>query len=190
MTLGEVPTLFGMPIDQLLLNSSGVPIFLPMVCNYITQFSETVGLFRRSGSHRLVQELGVIFNLPECAIPPCASVHDMASFLKQWLRDLPDPLISPDILNEMYDVSSEDSVGDVLSSLPDPNRKCLAIISNTLIAVLRKESVNQMGYGNLNTCFAGSLCQNQKGLRKAMPVMKFLESCHAKLNAEKTDFDL
>jgi hypothetical protein len=114
----------------------------------------------------------------------------MASFLKQWLRDLPDPLISPDILNEVYDTAIDDSTVDVLSSLPGANRKCLAIICDAVITVLRNEAVNQMGHANLNTCFAGSLCQNQKGLHKAMPVLKFLENCHGKLCADKNDFVL
>jgi hypothetical protein len=117
-------------------------------------------------------------------------VHDLTGFLKQWLRDLPDPLVSPDILNEMYEAGDNARVVDVLANIPPINRKCLAVISDLVMTIIGKESKNQMGVGNMTTCFAGSLCQNQKGLVKSVAILPFLEECHRRLNAFKMDFIL
>ncbi|KAH0795647.1 RhoGAP domain containing protein [Histomonas meleagridis] len=179
-----------MPIEQLLLNDDDLPVFIPVVCEYLMNFSHCVGIFRLCGNHTMVQDLGIIFNLPECAVPPCASVHDVSSFLKQWLRDLPVPLIPPNLLNDIYNPDDEGSIVTLLKNLPVTNRKCLASIFAVIQLVFDQAAVNQMGPANIATCFVGSFLQNSKGLTKHLPFMTFFNSAMMYLNDEGNDFIL
>ncbi|OHS95269.1 RhoGAP domain containing protein [Tritrichomonas foetus] len=186
----SVPTLYQKPVSKLLLNDNKIPVFMPIVCDYLMNFSGTRGIFRLCGNHMMVQQLGIIFNLPECAVPPCASVHDVSSFLKQWLRDLPEPLIPPNILNDFYNPDDQDSVYTTLKQLPEVNRKCLASIFAVLVLVLDQQNINQMGPANIATCFVGSLTQNSKDLTRHWPFLAFFNKSIEFLNDDGDDFIL
>lgn len=181
-------TLFRVPLDDLLLDDRGIPTFLPVVCDYLMNFSGTVGIFRLCGDHTIVQALGTAFNFPQCAVPPCASVHDVSSFLKQWLRDLPTPLIPPSLVNSQYDPSDDSTVASLLRALPPANRRCLALIFAVIQLVLDQSAVNQMAPANIATCFAGSLLQNSKGLTRHFPFARFFTAAMQHINAAGDDF--
>ena len=138
----------------------------------------------------MVQKLGIVFNMPECAVPPSATVHDVSSFLKQWLRQLPEPLIPPNLINDNYDPSNPNSVIPVLRQMPVTNRKCLASIFAVIYLVLQQKDTNQMGPSNIVTCFVRSLLQESKGLRKFLPFTAFFDKCVEYLNDLGDDFNL
>lgn len=189
-TAVNVPTLFKMSIDQLLLNDDDLPVFIPVICEFLMNFSNSVGIFRLCGNHAMIQDLGVIFNLPECAVPPCASVYDVSSFMKQWLRDLPEPLVSPDLLNELYEPDNDDSIVTLLRNLPKTNRKCLASIFAVIQLVIDQSSVNQMAPANIVTCFVSSFLQNSKGLKRHIPFLRFFNATMKYINDNGDDFVL
>lgn len=183
----SVPTLFKVPITDLLKNNN-LPVFIPIVTDFLMSFSGVVGIFRLCGNYTMVQDLGIIFNLPECAVPPCASVHDVASFIKQWLRDLPEPLIPPDLINNVFNPQDPLTAISLLRQLPEINRKCLASLFAVLSLVLAQKSKNQMGPANIATCFVGSLTQDSKGLTKHFAFTLFFDTCVPYLNEDGNDF--
>jgi hypothetical protein len=181
-------TIFGRPLGQLPLTRDGVPSFLPGVSEFLRAKAATVGIFRLCGNHKIVQDLGRLFTLPECPVPPCASVHDLAAFLKKWLRELPEPLIPPLLLNVVYDPDDSSTFVPLLNSLQIPARKSLALISGIVAAVLENQAVNQMGASNMITCFAGSFLQESKDLERPLHFHQFMTKCAECLNEKKDDF--
>jgi hypothetical protein len=135
-------------------------------------------------------ELGKLFTLPECPVPPCANVHDVASFLKKWLRELPEPLIPPLLLNVVYNQDDPSTFVPLLNSLPIPARKSLALISAVIATVLENKATNQMGPVNIVMCFAGSFMQEGNGLEQPVRFPDLMEKCAQHLNEKKDDFIL
>ena len=181
-------SLLKLDIESLYLTNEGVPTFLPIVCNYIKKFKTTVGVFRVSGNHNMIDELILILNCPECAIPPCASVHDVAGFLKLWLINLPEPIITPQIFNEYFIQDDESSIIKILQNIKPINRKILALIFSTLLCILSNSNLNQMPISNLATCFQTSLTQDFLGLNYHFPFPFFLRTSLLYLNQEETEF--
>jgi len=185
----EVPTLFRMPLDDLLLTQENIPIFLPVVCAHLREFSRVEGIFRHCGAHLRVQTLGMLFNLPECAVPPSATVHDLASFLKQWLAQLPEPLIPPALIRELYGADSH-CIVEFLKAMPIINRKCIAAVFSVLREVLGHASDNRMGPSNLAVCFYPGLTQESQGPREGFDLPRMVCDCSLLINDMQDDFDL
>lgn len=178
------------PISQLHLTEDNVPVFIPVVSQFIRDFSGNVGVFRRCGDHTLIQDMGVLFNHPKISMPPFATVYDACSFMKQWLKQLPEPLITPTVFNEHFDGENPDSVRLVLKNLAETNRKTFAYICLVLKDILEKKERNQMDFKNISFCFFGTLTQNSKGLSQPFPCHFFFMNAMLLMNEEKCDFDL
>jgi hypothetical protein len=188
--LGGLPALIGLPVESLHLNPDGVPAFLPVICHYIRQFRRTVGIFRLSGNHVTVQELTVVLNFPQVSILPSATIHDVTSFLKFWIRSLPVPLITPAAINAHFVAGNPDTVADVLRALADVNRKAIAVLFAMLQAVLDEAAANQMNWNNLAVCFNTSLLQNGKDLAPGFKLGEFFRKAIELLNDDQNDFTL
>jgi hypothetical protein len=183
-----LPSCIGAALESLYLNEDGVPSFIPVVCRYIVQNRETVGVFRLCGNHALVQELGIFLNFPRVSLPPSGGVHDAASFLKLWLRSLPSPLMTPTVINQYFEQGSPNSASQVLKGLPALNRKCLAHIFWLIKQVVEKAAVNQMSFANMAICFTTSLLQNNRGLGPGFRFGEFFEKAVELLKPEGDDF--
>lgn len=181
----DVPSIYGMALNNLVLDERGVPTFLPVVCQYIKEFAACEGVFRKSGSVVIREELGIIFNWKECAVPPCASIHDVAVSLKKWLKELPTPLIDPEILRERYNSERPESIVEFLRSLPVLNRQCLALIFSALLAVMDRGEQNLMNASNLSTCFFQVFTH-----QTSFPLMEMLSHSAEYFNEDQTDFVL
>ena len=184
----EIPPLFKMPMDQLLLDDRDVPFFIPVVCDFLRKFTRVEGIFRKSGSNRMVDRLGILLNVHDCAVPPCATVHDATSFLKTWLMRLPEPLIPPTLINEIYDYSDDSSIVTILRTLPVPNRRCLALIFAVIQDVIDHSDENKMNATNIATCFANALLKNREGIDPYFNFPKFFNAAVRMFNPEKNDF--
>jgi hypothetical protein len=183
-----LPSCIGVTLESLYLNEDGVPSFVPVVCRYIVQNRETVGVFRLCGNHALVQELGVFLNFPRASLPPSGGVHDAASFLKLWLRSLPVPLITPAVINQYFEQGNPNSVVQVIKALAAVNRKCVANILWLMRQVVEKAAVNQMSFANLAICFTTSLLQNNRGLVSGFRFCEFFEKALDLLKPDGDDF--
>jgi hypothetical protein len=182
--------LIGQPLESLHLNAEGVPAFLPVVCSHIRQFRKTVGIFRLSGNHLTIQELTTVLNFPQVSIHPSATVHDVTSFLKLWLRSLPVPLIAPAVINANFVADNPETVAVVLGALSDVNRKTIALLFAMLQSVLDDAAVNQMNWNNLMVCFNTSLLQSGKDLTAGFKLSEFFQKAIDLLNDDQTDFTL
>ena len=182
-------TLRGCPLQSLYLTEDGVPTFIPVVCNYIKQFSNTEGVFRVNGNKSYIEDLYLVFNHALCAVPPCCNVHDISGFLKNWLMTLPEPILIPSIFNDYFKEDDEHSVDLVLKNLPDINRKVFAYLFSCINEVYQNAARNHMNMANISTCFQTCLTQDSTQFKTHVPFrFFFLRGAHL-LNETSTDFD-
>lgn len=87
-------------------------------------------------------------------------VNSVAGLLKQFFRELPDPLLTSerytDLINSARledDIQRRDSLHAIINSLPDPNYATLRALAIHLHRVQERSSVNRMNAGNLAICF-------------------------------------
>ena len=128
-----------------------------------------IGLFRLAGRTLIVKQLKEQFDTgerPEFLMPEM-DIHSIASLLKMFLRDLPEPLVTV----ELYDIivtlctagmqanpdAATESLSAVLTKLPRHNYNVLQYICHFLDEVRQLESVNKMSAMNLATIFVGSI---------------------------------
>lgn len=186
----EERSLFNLPIKETPINEDMVPTFIPHICNFIEEFVSTVGIFRCSGNYTLLKEMSVVFNCMDVAIPPCASVHDVANFLKKWLMELPEPLLTPSIYNSRFRPNDAESIRSILSDLHVINRKTYAYVIYIFDLVLKNSTQNQMSLYNLTSCFLPSLTQQTKDLHFGFPFPFIYKICYYLLNDDHNDFVL
>jgi hypothetical protein len=123
-------------------------------------------------------------------MPPCSTVYDAAAFLKKWLRELPVPLLTPSVVNTVYDSQNPDSVRKVLQQLSPVARKIFARVCIVIRSIVSKAEVNQMGFRNLSFCFFDNITQGSKDLTCSFNFRFFYANALVLLNPDETDFIL
>lgn len=116
-------TILKVPLEYLQTDLSGIPSFLPLVCNFLTKNAKTEGLFRKCGNHEDIIQLNDSLASYNPLIPDNMSPHDVASLLKLWLNQLPDPLIPPDLINSLMRTEGKISKS-LLEKMPPLARRC------------------------------------------------------------------
>ena len=88
-------------------------------------------------------------------------VNSVATLLKQFFRDLPDPLFTTAAYDAFIeaariddDSARRDALHQQINDLPDPNYATLRALVLHLHRVMQNESRNRMGNSNLAICFA------------------------------------
>ena len=127
------------------------------------------GIYRLSGTSSHVTQLRTAFDA-NAASPsldfrnPANFYHDVnsvATLLKQFFRDLPDPLFTTrgyEGFIEAARIEEEgarrDALHQCINDLPDPNYATLRALVLHLQRVMGNERRTRMGSGNLAICFA------------------------------------
>ena len=181
---------FGLPIEVLPQNEDGVPFFLPVAVNMLLDHTKEVGLFRKCGNFLTIEKLGTLAIDVNFHIGYGVTVHDVASFLKQWLRELPEPILTPDVVNEYYLEETKEATAQVLRHLRPVNRKSFAMISALLQLVADQSAVNLMTLSNLFVCILPSITQSNKGIKVKFIFGTFFKYCIELMNADGNDFVL
>lgn len=120
--------------------------------------TEVVGVFRLSGPVSEVQALrkawaaGASYDLSQVT-----DISSVTSALKGYFRDLPEPLLTFDLYESFITATSVsdseearlDCIKAVIKKLPLPNRMLLYQLSQMLVSIEKKSSINQMTASNL-----------------------------------------
>lgn len=129
------------------------------------------GLFRLPGQAKNVADLKDAFNrgdIPELEANK-AEVHSVASVLKSYLRELPEPLIPYDYFEvfltaarcyEMYEEDGIVAIQKQLTTLPKPNYILLGYLCRFLYEVQEHSKENKMGVRNLATVFGPNILRS------------------------------
>ncbi|TFK15136.1 slit-like protein 2 protein-like [Platysternon megacephalum] len=139
-----------------------IPSFLVDACKYLEEHVHTEGLFRKSGSFVRLKTLKSQLDQGENCLPaalPC----DVAGLLKQFFRELPEPILPTDLQEALFKAqhleNEEKNTATVLLSclVADRTIDTLRYFFNFLRNVSLRSNENKMDSSNLAVIFAPNL---------------------------------
>ncbi|KAK4495359.1 hypothetical protein PRZ48_013690 [Zasmidium cellare] len=172
---------FGVSLDDLFArDQSAVPIIVFQCIQAIDMFGlETEGIYRQSGTHSFINRLREAFDTLPANSPqldfrnPSNFHHDVnavASLLKAFFKELPDPLFTKvgyahfiEAAQVDDEVQRRDAIHQGINDLPDPNYATMRALVLHLNRVMQNEAKTRMNSENLAVCFAPTLMGNQNG---------------------------
>nr|XP_009675613.1 PREDICTED: stAR-related lipid transfer protein 8 isoform X2 [Struthio camelus australis] len=157
---------FGVPpIINVQRTGQPLPQSIQQAMRYIrSQCLDQVGIFRKSGVKSRIQALRHMNETtPDNVNYDGQSAYDVADLLKQYFRDLPEPIFTSkltDTFLQIYQFVSKEqrlqAVQAAIILMPDENREVLQTLLYFLSDIASAEE-NQMTAGNLAVCLAPSI---------------------------------
>ncbi|XP_043842118.1 rho GTPase-activating protein 11A isoform X2 [Dromiciops gliroides] len=167
--------IFGVPFSTLpqsfVPGYGNIPSFLVDACTSLEEHVHIEGLFRKSGSVIRLKALKSKLDHGESCLssaPPC----DIAGLLKQFFRELPEPILPVDlhealIKAQQLETEEKDTATMLLSCLmTDSIIYILRYFFNFLRNVSLRAGENKMDSSNLAVIFAPNLLQSNDGHEK------------------------
>ncbi|XP_029030009.1 rho GTPase-activating protein 1 [Betta splendens] len=178
---------FGVPLTLLRQRSADgdlVPVVMTDTISFLLdQGLEIEGIFRRSANVTLVKEVQRKYNSGEPVnFREMEDVHLAAVILKTFLRELPEPLLTYQLYNDIVNfatVSSEIQASvmrSLVESLPEENYASLQYLITFLAKVSANSGVNKMTNSNLAVVFGPNLLwgrDNAMSLSAIGPINNF-----------------
>ncbi|XP_018054483.1 PREDICTED: rho GTPase-activating protein 20-like isoform X1 [Atta colombica] len=153
--------LFGVPLSRLDENGLPKPV-LVMLQQLFAKGPFMQGIFRKSANVRIVRELRE--QIESTGDPSCledAPIIAVAALLKDFLRSLPDPLLTfhlfPLWMDSLNTPSPVQTIKSILDRLPRANFTLLSHLICVLHHVARRSKRNLMCASNLGVCCGPSL---------------------------------
>ncbi|XP_017291566.1 rho GTPase-activating protein 36 [Kryptolebias marmoratus] len=159
-----------------------VPRVVERCCNHIENYGlQTVGIFRVGSSKKRVRQLREDFDMGvDIQLDEEHSVHDVAALLKEFLRDMPDPLLPQELYpaflhaNLLRGAEQLQYLQHLLYLLPPCNCDTLLRLLSMLQTVqsFAQDSIgtndeeipgNKMTAANLAVIFGPNLLQRERG---------------------------
>ncbi|RXN05320.1 rho GTPase-activating protein 6-like isoform X1 [Labeo rohita] len=166
-----------------------VPRVLDCCCQHLQKYGlQTVGIFRVGSSKKRVRQLREAFDQgAEVVLDQRHSVHDVAALLKEFLRDMPDPLLTRELYSAFISCASLDksdqhtAIQLLICLLPACNSDTLQCLLHFLSNVANHAEDSRDGDGNkvignkmtslnLATIFGPNLLHKQKSSEKEFSV--------------------
>ena len=128
----------------------------------------TVGLYRISGNARRKRQVKAQFDEDSTTVDLSEEnypdIHLIAGILKDYLRELPEPLITESLSKLLINAAKEQVQDQDLASqkrvlskllvqLPQNNRETLVYLLNHFLRVIAEKETNKMDARNLSVCF-------------------------------------
>ncbi|RKF74614.1 RHO GTPase-activating protein RGD1 [Golovinomyces cichoracearum] len=187
--LPPLKPVFGLSLEDLFeRDGSAVPMVVCQCIQAVDLFGlEVEGIYRLSGTASQVSKIKSLFDNDAMMVDfrdPANFFHDVnsvAGLLKQFFRDLPDPLLTSEHYYSLIEAASEntqtyikhkttdkmaenedniirrDSLHAIINSLPDPNYATLRALVLHLNRVQENSSTNRMNISNLAIVFGPTL---------------------------------
>ncbi|XP_068174654.1 unconventional myosin-IXb isoform X3 [Antennarius striatus] len=154
---------FGVRVGRLVSDKNPVPMVLEMMLEHVEMHGlYTEGIYRKSGSANRMKELHQ--RLEADPHPVCLEdypIHTVTGLVKQWLRELPDPLMTfmhyNDFLHAVELPEKQEqlhAIYKVLEELPSANFNTLERLIFHLVRVCKVEAHNRMSPNSLAIVFA------------------------------------
>ncbi|XP_040097007.1 unconventional myosin-IXb isoform X2 [Oryx dammah] len=157
---------FGVCVDSLTSDKVSVPIVLEKLLEHVEMHGlYTEGLYRKSGAANRTRELRQALQTDPVAVKlENFPIHAITGVLKQWLRELPEPLMTfaqyGDFLRAVELPEKQEQLAAiyaVLEHLPEANHNSLERLIFHLVKVALLEDVNRMSPSALAIIFAPCL---------------------------------
>ncbi|XP_046906623.1 rho GTPase-activating protein 11A isoform X2 [Hypomesus transpacificus] len=166
---------FGVPLESLPQRRvvyGDVPCFLVDACSTLQEHIDTEGLFRKSGSIVRLKALRAKLDLGEECLStalPC----DVAGLVKQFFRELPEPVLPAELQESFLRAQQLSSAEDRVSAtlllscvLPHRNLTLLQYFFSFLYDVSQRSAANKMDSSNLSVILAPNLLHAGDGTEK------------------------
>ncbi|NWX97376.1 STA13 protein, partial [Nothoprocta ornata] len=157
---------FGVPpVTNVQRTGQPLPQSIQQAMRYLrSRCLDQVGIFRKSGVKSRIQALRHMNETsPEHVSYDGQSAYDVADLLKQYFRDLPEPIFTSKLTEtflQIYQFVSKEqrlqAVQAAIILMPDENREVLQTLLYFLSDIASAEE-NQMTAGNLAVCLAPSI---------------------------------
>uniref|UniRef100_A0A669DU12 Myosin IXA n=1 Tax=Oreochromis niloticus TaxID=8128 RepID=A0A669DU12_ORENI len=154
---------FGVELSRLTSEERTVPQLVEKLINYIEMHGlYTEGIYRKSGSTNKIKELrqGLDTDVNSVNLDDY-NIHVIASVLKQWLRDLPSPLMTFELYEEflraMGQPDKREVIHGVYSVIDQLSRTHLSTLERLIFHLVRialQEETNRMSANALAIVFA------------------------------------
>ncbi|XP_010291076.1 PREDICTED: unconventional myosin-IXa, partial [Phaethon lepturus] len=154
---------FGVELSRLTSEERAVPVLVEKLINYIEMHGlYTEGIYRKSGSTNKIKELrqGLDTDIDNVNLDDY-NIHVIASVFKQWLRDLPNPLMTFELYEEflrpMGLQERKETVRGVYSVIDQLSRTHLSTLERLIFHLVRialQEETNRMSANALAIVFA------------------------------------
>ncbi|XP_078389224.1 rho GTPase-activating protein 11A-like [Cetorhinus maximus] len=161
---------FGIPLQVLpqypLPDANGtIPRFLVEACSFLSQHLQTEGIFRKSGSASRMKNLKAKLQRGDCSLES-TSASDVAGLLKQFFRELPEPVIPAGFRGPLCQAQrlrpeAERRAATTLLTclMPRINAATMNYFLSFLQTVAARSEENKMGVHNLAVVFTPNLFQ-------------------------------
>uniref|UniRef100_A0A1A8H880 Rho GTPase activating protein 1 n=1 Tax=Nothobranchius korthausae TaxID=1143690 RepID=A0A1A8H880_9TELE len=161
-----------------------IPVVMRDTISFLSEHGlEIEGIFRRSANVTLVKEVQLRYNSGAVvSFREMEDVHLAAVILKTFLRELPEPLLTYQLYNDIINfasVSPEDQAAvmkALVESLPQENYASLRYLITFLAQVSANSDVNKMTNSNLAVVFGPNLLwgrDNAMSLSAIGPINNF-----------------
>ncbi|XP_036068139.1 unconventional myosin-IXAa isoform X3 [Oryzias melastigma] len=154
---------FGVELSRLTSEERPVPQVVEKLINYIEMHGlYTEGIYRKSGSTNKIKELRLGLDTDVSSVNlDDYNIHVIASVLKQWLRDLPSPLMTFELYEEflraMGQPDKREVIRGVYSVIDQLSRTHLSTLERLIFHLVRialQEETNRMSANALAIVFA------------------------------------
>ncbi|CAI6335819.1 unnamed protein product [Periconia digitata] len=167
---------FGVSLDELFArDGSPVPAIVYQCTQAVDMYGlEVEGIYRIPGTASHIQAMKNLFDTDASQVDfrnPEAFQHDVnsvAGLLKQWFRELPDPLLTRAFYERFIEAARKedatvrrDMTHAAINELPDPNYATLRALMLHLHHVVQSAEVNRMTSVNLSICWAPAIMGSQ-----------------------------
>uniref|UniRef100_A0A8C8LW48 Rho GTPase-activating protein 1 n=1 Tax=Oncorhynchus tshawytscha TaxID=74940 RepID=A0A8C8LW48_ONCTS len=150
-------------------DNEAVPLVMrDTVAFLMEQGLEIEGIFRRSANVTLVKDVQHRYNSgEEVSFSQMEDVHLAAVILKTFLRELPEPLLTYQLYNDIVNFHNVDSsakvtaIQNMLAMLPEENYTSLKFLIEFLVQVSAQSEINKMNNTNLAVVFGPNLLWGQ-----------------------------
>ncbi|XP_056253856.1 unconventional myosin-IXAa isoform X9 [Seriola aureovittata] len=154
---------FGVEVSRLTNDERTVPLVVEKLINYIEMHGlYTEGIYRKSGSTNKIKELkqGLDTDVDSMSLDDY-NIHVIASVFKQWLRDLPNPLMTFELYEEFIRAmglqDKKEMIRGVYSVIDQLSRTHLNTLERLIFHLVRialQEDTNRMSANALAIVFA------------------------------------
>ncbi|XP_015220976.2 unconventional myosin-IXb isoform X2 [Lepisosteus oculatus] len=154
---------FGVRVCALTSSKNPVPVVLSILLEHVEMNGlYTEGIYRKSGSANRMKELHQLLESdPNTVVLDNYPIHAVTGLVKQWLRELPDPLMTfehySDFLRAVELPEKQEQIQaiyKVLDQLPPANYNTLERLIFHLVTVAKHEQSNRMSPNALAIVFA------------------------------------
>lgn len=154
---------FGVRVCRLVSDKNPVPMVLEMMLEHVEMHGlYTEGIYRKSGSANRMKELHQRLETdPHLVCLEDYPIHTVTGLVKQWLRELPDPLMTfthySEFLHAVELPEKQEqlhTIYKVLEELPTANFNTLERLVFHLVRVCKEEPHNRMSPNSLAIVFA------------------------------------